>query len=238
LRRSPRPPTDRTGRNQQPSEATNEPRVNRRIRVPRVLVIDEAGNRLGEFLTEDALRLAEERGLDLIEVAPTARPPVCKISDFGKMKYEKKKREQEAKRNQVQVVLKEIKLRPKTDEHDLQVKLRAARSFLEEGNKVKFTVRFRGRELAHRDIGAQQCVSIADVLKDLSAVEMPPRMDGRQMFMVLAPTRRPVIKKKRDDQEQRDIDAAVAQVEAEAQVEEPDDLTDESGEAGETEPAI
>ncbi len=229
---------------QQPSEATNEPRVNRRIRVPRVLVIDEVGNRLGEFLTEDAIRLAEERGLDLIEVAPTARPPVCKISDFGKMKYEKKKREQEAKHNQIQVVLKEIKLRPKTDKHDLQVKLRAARSFLEEGNKVKFTVRFRGRELAHRDIGAQQCVAIAEVLKDLCAVEMPPRMDGRQMFMVLAPTRRPVMKKKRDDQEQRDIDAAVAQVEAEAG--EADDMTDETGEsdapdapdeAGEPEPA-
>jgi translation initiation factor IF-3 len=201
--------------------------VNRRIRVPRVLVIDEAGNRLGEFLTEDAVRLAEERGLDLIEVAPQARPPVCKISDFGKMKYEKKKREQEAKRNQVQVTLKEIKLRPKTDEHDLQVKLRAARSFLEEGNKVKFTVRFRGRELAHRDIGAQQCQGIAEALKELSAIETPPRMEARQMFMVLAPTKRPVVKKRRTEQEQREIDAARATVEAEAEA---DDLTDETGE--------
>lgn len=228
MRRPPRTPTDRAGRNQQPAESANEPRVNRRIRVPRVLVIDEAGNRLGEFLTEDAIRLAEERGLDLIEVAPTARPPVCKISDFGKMKYEKKKREAEAKRHQIQVTLKEIKLRPKTDEHDLQVKLRAARSFLEEGNKVKFTVRFRGRELAHRDIGAQQCMSIADVLKDVCAIEMPPRMDGRQMFMVVAPTKKPTIKKKRDESEEQAIAEARAQVEAEA--EEGDDTTDDTGE--------
>lgn len=223
LRRPPRPPAaDRNSRTAPPENA-NEPRVNRRIRVPRVLVIDEEGNKLGEFMTEDALRLAEDRGLDLVEVAPTARPPVCKITDFGKMKYEKKKKEQEARRHQVTVVLKEIKLRPKTDEHDLQVKLRAARSFLEEGNKVKFTVRFRGRELAHRDIGAQQCNAIADVLKDICAVEMPPRMDGRQMFMVVAPTRKPVVRKKVDDVEQRAIDAARAQVEAEAAEDDDDD---------------
>lgn len=176
-----------------PPESANEPRVNRRIRVPRVLVIDEVGNKLGEYMTEDAVRLAEERGLDLVEVAPNARPPVCRITDFGKMKYEKKKREQEARRHQVQVQLKEIKLRPKTDDHDLGVKTRAARHFLEEGNKVKFTVRFRGRELAHRDIGAQQCMGIAEILKDVGAIETPPRMDGRQMFMVLAPTKRPTV---------------------------------------------
>lgn len=231
MRRPPRTPTDRTGRLQQP-EATNEPRVNRRIRVPRVLVIDEAGNKLGEFLTEDALRVAEERGLDLVEVAPTARPPVCRITDFGKMKYEKKKREQEARRNQVQVVLKEIKLRPKTEEHDLGVKLRAARSFLEEGNKVKFTVRFRGRELAHRDIGAQQCMALADMLKDCGAIETPPRMDGRQMFMMMAPTKRPTtVRPKRAESEQRAIDEARAVVEAEAEIDEPDDHTDDTGEA-------
>jgi len=152
-----------------------------------VLVIDDEGNKLGEFLTEDAVKLAEERGLDLIEVAPNGRPPVCRIQDYGKLKYERKKRAAQARKNQVQVQVKEVKLRPKTDGHDIAVKVRHARRFLEEGNKVKVTIRFRGRELAHRDIGAQQCQRVAAECKDLSAIESPPRMDGRQMFMIIAP---------------------------------------------------
>ena len=159
--------------------------------MPRVLVIDEAGTRLGEFLTEDAIRLAEERGLDLVEVAPRARPPVCRIADYGRMKYDKKKREAAARKNQVQVQLKEVKLRPKTDDHDIAVKVRHVRSFLEEGNKVRVTVRFRGREIAHRDIGAKQCLRVAEHVKDLGTIESHPRMDGRQMFMVLAPIKKP-----------------------------------------------
>ncbi len=178
-----RPPRRRV----QPEPDKNEPRVNRRIRVPRVLVIDEEGKKLGEFLTEDAIALAEERGLDLIEVAPDARPPVCRISDYGQMKYERKKKAGQARKNQVQVQLKEVKLRPKTDDHDMDVKVRHVKRFLEEGNKVKITVRFRGRELAHRDIGAQQCLRVAEECKELVIVESPPRMDGRQMFMILAP---------------------------------------------------
>lgn len=168
-----------------------ELRVNRKIRVPRVLVIDEEGNRLGEFLVEDAVRLAEERGLDLVEVAPNGRPPVCKITDYGRLKYDKKKREATVRRNQVQVQLKEIKLRPKTDDHDMDVKVRATRYFLDEGNKVKITVRFRGREMAHRDIGAEQCLRVAEEVKEYGVVESPPRMDGRQMFMILAPSKKP-----------------------------------------------
>ena len=155
--------------------------------MPRVLVIDEEGKKLGEFLTEDAVALAEERGLDLIEVAPDARPPVCRIADFGQLKYERKKKAAQARKNQVQVHLKEVKLRPKTDDHDMDVKTRHVKRFLEEGNKVKITVRFRGRELAHRDIGAVQCQRVAEECKDLALVESPPRMDGRQMFMILAP---------------------------------------------------
>jgi translation initiation factor IF-3 len=120
------------------------PRVNDRIRVTRVLVIDDEGRKLGEFMTEDAIRLARERGMDLIEVAPNARPPVCKIGDFGRIKYEQQKKEREAKKKQTVIVVKEIKLRPKTDEHDFDVKTRHARRFLEDGNKVKVTVRFRG----------------------------------------------------------------------------------------------
>lgn len=170
----------------------NEPRVNERIRVPRVLVIDEEGGKLGEFLTEDAMALARERGLDLVEVAPLARPPVCKITDFGKLKYEKKKRDAEARRHQAIVEIKEIKLRPKTDDHDFNVKERAVRSFLEEGDKVKVTVRFRGREIAHRDIGEEQCKKLAEMLGPCAVVEMAPRMDGRQMVMLLAPTKKKI----------------------------------------------
>lgn len=184
MRRTPR------RRAELPAPDTNEPRVNRRIRVPRVLVIDEEGRKLGEFLTEDAIRLAEERGLDLIEVAPGARPPVCRIADYGQVKYERKKKAAQARKNQVQVQIKEVKIRPKTDDHDMDVKIRHARRFLESGNKVKVTVRFRGRELAHRDIGAQHCLALAKQLEELGAIESPPRMDGRQMFMILAPTRK------------------------------------------------
>src|ERR1041384_8730351 len=124
-------------------------RINHRIRVPEVRVVAEDGSNLGVLTTDQALRRAREVGLDLVEINPKSNPPVCKILDFGKYKYEEKKRASEAKRKQTVVELKEVKLRPKTDDHDLQVKVRAARRFLESGNKVKFTVRFRGREITH-----------------------------------------------------------------------------------------
>jgi translation initiation factor IF-3 len=165
----------------------NGPRVNNRIRVTRVLVIDEAGTRLGEFLTEDAIILAKDRGLDLIEVAPNARPPVCRLGDFRKMKYEKKKKDALAKKNQSVVTLKEVKLRPKTDKHDFEFKVKHARRFLEAGDKVKITVRFRGREMAHRDIGNKRCMELYAVVEDLAVVEQRPSMEGRQMFMILGP---------------------------------------------------
>ena len=165
----------------------DEPRVNQRIRVPRVLVIDDEGNRLGEFLTEDAIRLAQERGLDLVEVAPNGRPPVCRIADYGRMKYDRKKKASAARRNQVQVQLKEVKLRPKTDEHDMDVKVRAATRFLEAGNKVKVTVRFRGREMAHQNLGMQVLDRVRDEVDELGKVEQFPKMEGRQMTMVIAP---------------------------------------------------
>jgi translation initiation factor IF-3 len=152
-----------------------------------VLVIDEAGAKLGEFLTDDAISLAKDRSLDLIEVAPNSRPPVCKLGDYGKMKYEKKKKDAAARKTQSTITLKEIKLRPKTDVHDFDVKLRHARRFLAGGDKVKVTVRFRGREMAHREIGEQKCMLIADACQDLATVEARPRMDGRQMFLIMAP---------------------------------------------------
>jgi translation initiation factor IF-3 len=149
------------------------------------------------------------------------------------LKYDKKKREQEARRNQVQVVLKEIKLRPKTEEHDLGVKTRAARHFLDEGNKVKITVRFRGRELAHRDIGAQQCQAMAEALTDVAVVETPPRMDGRQMFMMLAPTKKPTMKPRPTQRKEEDAELAaeIARVDA-AEPDEDDDEDDDDAEEG------
>ena len=172
-----------------PEVDKNAPRVNNGIRAPRVLVIDEKGNKLGEFLTEDAISLAKDRNLDLIEVAPNSRPPVCKVGDFGKMKYEKKKKEAASRKTQTTITVKEIKLRPKTDQHDFDVKLKHARRFLEKGDKVKVTVRFRGREMAHKEIGEQQCMRIADACEELAVIEARPRMDGRQMFLILAPTK-------------------------------------------------
>lgn len=158
--------------------------------MPRVLVIDDEGNKLGEFLTQDALELAKDRGLDLIEVAPNARPPVCRLGDFGKMKYERKKKESAARKKQSTVALKEVKLRPKTDEHDFNVKVKHARRFLEAGDKVKVTVRFRGREMAHRDIGVDRCNELAAAVADLGAPESRPSMEGRQMSMIIGPKKK------------------------------------------------
>lgn len=175
--------------NQHPPER-NEPRVNERIRVPRVFLIDDEGNKIGEVSTQEALAMAREKGLDLVEVAAMAHPPVCKLTDYGKLKYEKKKRETQARKNQATVEIKEIKLRPKTDDHDMDVKVRAIRAFLEDGDKVKITVRFRGREMAHRDIGEEQCKRLAALLQEFAVVEQAARMDGRQMVMMLAPAKK------------------------------------------------
>lgn len=182
-----RPP--RRGRRLQEPEQTG-PRVNDRIRAPRVLVIDDEGNKLGEFLTEDAIQLAVERGVDLIEVAPNGRPPVCRLGDYGRIKYEKQKKDAQARKRQAVVSIKEVKLRPKTDEHDYQVKLKHARRFLDEGDKVKVTVRFRGREMAHRDIGEDRCREFAKELDEFAAIETPPSMEGKQMFMIIAPRKK------------------------------------------------
>jgi translation initiation factor IF-3 len=155
--------------------------------VPEVRVVLEDGGMLGVMSTQQALREAEERGLDLVEVNPKAAPPVCKILDFGKFKYEEKKRAREAKRKQTVVEVKEIKLRPKTDDHDLDVKLRAARRFIESGNKVKFTVRFRGREIAHPQRAQMQLDWLREKSDDLATVEQPPTMEARAMSLIIAP---------------------------------------------------
>ncbi|MBI4702925.1 MAG: translation initiation factor IF-3 [Deltaproteobacteria bacterium] len=172
-----------------PRRREREPqkRINHRIRVPEVRVIDANGEMLGILKTPDALRIAREQAMDLVEINPKAVPPVCKILDFGKFKYDEKKKAREAKRKQSTVEVKEIKLRPKTDDHDLDFKMRAARRFLESGNKVKFTVRFRGRELAHPEKAREQLEWIERQCEDLGNVEVHAVMEGRTMGMLITP---------------------------------------------------
>src|SRR5271154_766101 len=162
-------------------------RVNHRIRVPEVLVIGPDGGKLGVLQTHEALRMAQEQGLDLVEINPKAEPPVCKILDFGKYKYEEKKKQAQARRNQSVVEIKEIKLRPKTDEHDIAFKVKAARRFLEAGHKVKFTVRFRGREITHPEKAHEQLDVVLKACEDVANVETRPMMEARAMSVVVAP---------------------------------------------------
>ncbi len=167
----------------------DENRVNERIRVPEVLVIDENGVQLGTMPTREALAMARERGLDLVEVAAAARPPVCKILDYGKLKYGKKKKAQEAKKKQTVVSVKEIQLRPRTEEHDLETKFRHITEFLLRGDKVKITVMFRGREVAYAQQGQQMLLRIVESVKEFAAPESNPKLEGRRMIMVLGPTK-------------------------------------------------
>ena len=165
------------------------PRVNDRIRVPEIRVIGAEGEMLGVMNTDEARRMARGLDLDLVEVNPKASPPVCKIMDFGKFKYEEKKRQADARKRQTQIALKEIKLRPKTDDHDLDFKTKHVRRFLEEGNKVKLTVRFRGREIHYPEIALEDLREIAEELKDISVIEHAPPREGRTMLMILAPAK-------------------------------------------------
>ncbi len=172
-----------------PRQAQRGPqiRINQRIRVPEIRVIGEDGEMLGIMQTHEALRRAQERGLDLVEVNPKADPPVCKILDFGKYKYDEKKKAREAKRKQAVVDIKEIKLRPKTDDHDLDFKTRAARRFMEAGHKVKFTVRFRGREITHPEKAHEQLDWIVQQCDEIANVEVRPIMEQRTMTLLMAP---------------------------------------------------
>ncbi len=163
-------------------------RTNEQIRAPEVRLITDANENLGVVSVREALRIAEERGLDLVEVAPNSDPPVCRIMDFGKFMYERAKKEREARRSQKQVEVKEIRLRPKTTDHHRSFKVRDARRWLEEGNKVKVRIRFRGREITYPEIARELLVSIAEELSDISVVEQTPNMEGRTMLMVLAPS--------------------------------------------------
>ena len=163
------------------------PRVNDEIAVMRVRLVDERGNMVGIVGRNDALSMASDVGLDLVEIAPNADPPVCKILDFGKYKYEEQKKKNEARKKQKIIEVKEIKLRPSIDDHDYDVKMRSMVKFIEEGDKVKVTMRFRGRELAHQELGMDVLVRVKDDLDEIAKVEQMPRMEGRQMTMVMAP---------------------------------------------------
>jgi translation initiation factor IF-3 len=162
-------------------------RVNREIRAPQIRVIDDSGEMLGVMTVPEALRLAEDRGLDLLEVAPTAQPPTCKIMDYGKWKYENKKKATAARKKQVIVQIKEIQMRPRTDQHDFETKMKHARRFLLDGDKVKISLRFLGREMAHQDLGFELLKKCIDFVNDICMVESHPKMEGKQMFLILAP---------------------------------------------------
>jgi translation initiation factor IF-3 len=162
-------------------------RVNHRIRVPEVRVIAADGTQLGILASHEAIRMAQEQGLDLVEVNPKAEPPVCKIMDFGKFKYEEKKKANEAKKKQNVVEIKEVKVRPKTDDHDLETKVKHIRRFLEEGNKAKITVRFRGREITHPEKGREVIDEILKALEGQIIVEGNPMMEGKAMTVMIAP---------------------------------------------------
>jgi translation initiation factor IF-3 len=162
-------------------------RVNRDIRAPQVRLIDEEGKMLGVMTVPEALRLAEDRGLDLLEIAPTAQPPTCKIMDYGKYKYEEKKKAAASRKNQVIVTIKEIQMRPRTDQHDFETKMKHARRFLLDGDKVKVNLRFMGREMAHQEAGFIVVNKAIEYVKDLAVVESPPKTEGRNMFAMLAP---------------------------------------------------
>jgi len=164
--------------------------INRAIRAREVRVVDDEGEQLGILSLEEALNAAAERGLDLVEVSPSAVPPVCRIMDYGKYKYQASKRAAEAKKKTAKVELKEVKMRPKTEEHDFQFKLKNAKRFLEAGNKVKVTIMFRGREVTHPEFGQKLLNRVAEELKELATVEAMPRMAGRFMSMVLAPVKK------------------------------------------------
>ena len=163
------------------------PRINREIRARDVQLIDQEGRNQGVIAVLDALRQAEEAGLDLVEIVPNANPPVCKILDYGKFRFLEQKKAAEARKKQKIVEIKEIKLRPGIDDHDYETKMKAVRRFFEEGDKVKVTLRFRGREMAHQDIGFRLLERVRHETAAIAKVEAAPSMEGRQMIMVLAP---------------------------------------------------
>ncbi len=162
-------------------------------------LIDETGAQIGIIATRDAMEMARDRGLDLVEVAPNASSPVCRLMDYGKYRYEQTKKEREARKNQKQIALKEIRLMPRTDTHDIQVKVNSARKFLEDGHKVKFSVRFRGREITHSEIGRDMLEQIAEDLREYATVEQKPMLEGKAYSLIIAPAAPAKVSKPRSE---------------------------------------
>lgn len=162
-------------------------RINRQIRAPKVRVIDKDGNQAGILTIQQAIGLAEAANLDLVEISPTAQPPVCKIIDYGKYRYQQTKKEKESKKLQHQVKIKEVKVKPNTDDHDLQVKLKHAREFIEKGNKVRLTCMFRGREMAHPEVGKKVIQKLIEGLSDIATPEAFPKQMGRSLSVTVSP---------------------------------------------------
>jgi translation initiation factor IF-3 len=162
-------------------------RTNERIRIPAVRVVDEEGGQIGVMDTRDAIQRARDEGKDLVEIAPNAKPPVCKIIDYGKFLYGEKKKAAEAKKKQVNVSVKEIKFRPATDDHDYGYRMERARGWIADGDKVRATIAFRGREMSHRELGANLLAKLRDDLEDVADVEVQPKMEGYQMFVIFVP---------------------------------------------------
>jgi translation initiation factor IF-3 len=185
------------------------------IRAPEIRVIDAEGQQLGVMTPEDAVRQAEEVGLDLVEVAPAARPPVCRIMDYGRYKYEQKKKAGKGKGHAAS--LKEVKLRPRTDQHDLDFKLKNARRFLLDGDKVKITVMYRGREMVHRELGRKQLDRVVELLGPIAVVESAPRMEGRLLSMILVPNREVIEQRRREERAAAKAAAKLAEAEARAE---------------------
>ena len=170
-----------------PPQRDTGPRVNDKIRAPEIRLIGADGENVGVVSPQRAMEMADDAGLDLVEISPNAKPPVCKIMDFGKFKYEQQKRESEARKKQKIIEIKEVKFRPNTDKNDYDVKMRNVFKFLEGGDKVKVTLRFRGREMAHQNLGRELLERVAADTKDIGRVENFPKMEGRQMVMVIGP---------------------------------------------------
>ena len=179
-------------------------RVNERIRIREVRLIDDEGNQVGIIATRDALEMARQKGLDLVEVAPNAVPPVCRLMDYGKFRYEQSRKERDSRKNQHVVELKEVRIRPKIDDHDLETKGRQAAKFLDHGDKVKLTVLFRGREMAHPDIGKGLLDQLLELLKTHGTVEQTPRLEGRAMTAILNPVRAKLSQHEKEEAQRRE----------------------------------
>ena len=195
------------------SSISRDMRINEEIRIREVRVTSATGEQLGIMLTREALELAESQHLDLVEVAPKARPPVCRIMDYGKFRYEQQKRDKEAKKKQKVITMKEVKLRPNIEQHDFDVKLKNAIRFIQDENKVKVTIMFRGRELSHPELGRAVLDKVAEQLRDIVIVERIPKLEGKNMTMVLSPRPQKSTKKKDQPEVSQENPTAESQIE-------------------------